>query len=215
MKLNLLIDLDGTLTDPRLGIIRSVQYALKKLGQKVPEASGLIWMIGPPLKDSFEILLIGSDLSRYEAIRIFRERFSDVGIFENQIYDGVVELLNEQSTVNKRLFIASTKPSVYIDRILEYFDIKHFFEGAYGSELNGKWSNKEELLCHILAELRLNLDETLMIGDRKQDIEAAKFVGIKSVWVGYGFGDEIERENAEPDYVCDSINDLRILLKTI
>ena len=118
---NLLIDLDGTLTDPKSGIIGSVQYALKTLGQEAPKAIDLLWLIGPPLHDSFKILLDGSGLDAHEAIKIFRERFGSVGLFENEMYDGVPELLAEQSTANKRLFIASTKPYVYINRIFKHF----------------------------------------------------------------------------------------------
>ena len=124
---NLLIDLDGTLTDPKSGIIGSVQYALKTLGQEAPKAIDLLWLIGPPLQDSFKILLDGSGLDAHEAIKIFRERFGSVGLFENEMYDGVPELLAEQSTANKRLFIASTKPYVYINRILKHFQIDYFF----------------------------------------------------------------------------------------
>ena len=109
---NLLIDLDGTLTDPKSGIIGSVQYALRTMGQEAPKASDLLWLIGPPLQDSFKILLDGSGLDVHEAIKIFRERFGSVGLFENAMYDGVPEFLAEQSSANKRLFIASTKPYV-------------------------------------------------------------------------------------------------------
>ena len=212
---NLLIDLDGTLTDPKSGIIGCVQHALKTMGQKVPKANDLLWLIGPPLKNSFEIILDGSGSKPEEAIRIFRERFGSVGLFENEIYDGVPELLAEQSTANKRLFIASTKPYVYIDRILEHFDIKHFFEGVYGSELDGTRSIKSELLRHIFDELMLIPDETVMIGDRIQDMEAAKCVGVNSIWVDYGYGDKSERDSTNPDYICASINDLGVLLNTI
>jgi phosphoglycolate phosphatase len=123
---NLLIDLDGTLTDPKSGIIGSVQYTLRTMGQEAPKASDLLWLIGPPLQGSFKILLDGSGLDVHEAIKIFRERFGSVGLFENAMYDGVPEFLAEQSSANKRLFIASTKPYVYISRIL-----KHLKSGTF------------------------------------------------------------------------------------
>jgi len=212
---NLLIDLDGTLTNPKSGIIRSVQFALKTLGLRIPQEDELIWLIGPPLRESFEILLNGSGLSCDEAVRIFRDRFGKIGIFENEIYDGVFELLVEQSATKRRLIIASTKPLVYINKILEFFEIAQFFDRVYGSELDGMRSNKSDLLSHIFAELKLNPHETIMIGDRIYDIEAAKALRINSIWVDYGYGDELERKIANPDYICGSIDDLRSLLDRI
>jgi phosphoglycolate phosphatase len=212
---NLLIDLDGTLTDPKSGIIGSVQYALRTMGQEAPKASDLLWLIGPPLQDSFKILLDGSGLDVHEAIKIFRERFGSVGLFENAMYDGVPEFLAEQSSANKRLFIASTKPYVYISRILKHFEIRHFFEGVYGSELDGTLSIKSDLLRYIFSRQIFNTDEAVMIGDRIQDVEAAKSVGVCSIWVDYGYGDQSERDIAKPDYICNSINELRKLLNRI
>ncbi len=212
---NLLIDLDGTLTNPKSGIIRSVQFALKTLGRKVPQEDELLWLIGPPLRESFESLLNGSGLSSDEAVEIFRDRFGKIGIFENEIYDGVFELLGEQSAAKRRLIIASTKPLVYIHKILEFFKIEQFFDRVYGSELDGTRSIKSDLLSYIFGELNLDTHETIMIGDRIHDIEAAKFVKINSIWVDYGYGDASERKAANPDYICDSISDLRNLLNTI
>jgi phosphoglycolate phosphatase len=212
---NLLIDLDGTLTDPKSGIIGSVQYALRTMGQEAPKASDLLWLIGPPLQGSFKILLDGSGLDVHEAIKIFRERFGSVGLFENAMYDGVPEFLAEQSSANKRLFIASTKPYVYISRILKHFEIRHFFEGVYGSELDGTLSIKSDLLRYIFSRQIFNTDEAVMIGDRIQDVEAAKSVGVCSIWVDYGYSDQSERDIAKPDYICNSINELRKLLNRI
>ena len=212
---NLLIDLDETLTDPKSGIIGSVQYALKTMGQEAPKASDLLWLIGPPLHDSFKILLDGSGLDAHEATKIFHERFGSVGLFENEMYDGVPELLAEQSTANKRLFIASTKPYVYINRILKHFQIDYFFEGVYGSELDGTLSIKSDLLRYMASKLIFNPDETVMIGDRIQDMEAARCVGVCSIWVDYGYGDKLERDISNPDYICGSINELRELLNMI
>ena len=212
---NLLIDLDGTLTDPKLGIIRCVQYALTSMGREVPKANELVWVIGPPLLDTFKTLLNDSGLDPNEAIKLFRERFSSVGLLENTIYDGIPGLLSEQLSLGKRMFIASTKPHIYINRILNNFNIDHFFERVYGSELDGTRSNKSDLLYYIFQELMLDRDKTIMIGDRITDIEAAKFVKIRSIWVDYGFGDELERDLANPDYICNSPEELSTLLTMI
>jgi phosphoglycolate phosphatase len=212
---NLLIDLDGTLTDPKAGIIGCVQYALEAMGQEAPEANDLLWLIGPSLQTSFETLLDGSGLDANEAIKVFRKRFGSVGLFENKIYQGVPEFLAEQKNANKRLFIASTKPQIYIDRILKYFEIRHFFESVYGSELDGTRSIKSDLLRYIFSKLMFKANETVMIGDRIHDIEAAKCVGVSSIWVDYGYGDKLERDIAKPDFICDSIDELRKLLNKI
>lgn len=215
MITNLLIDLDGTLTDPKLGIIRCVQHALEKLGQTAPPADDLLWFIGPPLRESFETFLAGSGKEVEDAVTLYRERFGTVGLLENDIYAGVAELLAEQSSADKRLFIASTKPHVYIHPILEHFNLTHWFERVYGSELDGTRAVKSDLLRHIFAELDLIPEETLMIGDRIYDINAAQAVGATSIWVDYGYGDAAEREAAQPDHICHSIKELRALLNTI
>jgi phosphoglycolate phosphatase len=215
MIVNLLFDLDGTLTNPKLGIIRCIRHALEKLGEVSPPADDLLWTIGPPLKDSFEFLLNGSGLDPTEAIAIFRQRFSTIGLLENNIYDGMNELLNEQLISGKHLFIASTKPHVYIRPILDYFDISQYFESVYGSKLDGTRSIKSDLLRYVFSELQFNPDETVMIGDRIQDIDGAKSVGITSIWVDYGYGDAAERKVAIPDHVCDTIEELQDLLNSI
>ena len=212
---NLLIDLDGTLTDPKVGIIRCIQYALRSMVRDVPHSDELSWVIGPPLLDTFKTLLKDSSLDPNEAVRLFRERFSSVGLFENKMYDGIFDLLSEQSKAEKRLIIASTKPRVYVGRILDNFNITHFFEKVYGSELDGTRSNKSDLLYYIFQDLILDPDQTVMIGDRITDIEAAKYMNIRSVWVNYGFGDASERNLAKADYICNSPTELRALLNTI
>ena len=215
MITNLLIDLDGTLTDPKLGILNCVRHAMEQLGHDCPPEDELLWFIGPPLRESFQTLLECSLEDAERAVTIYRERFSTIGLLENDIFGGVAELLAEQSALEKRLFIASTKPHVYIHPILEHFDIKHWFERIYGSELDGTRAVKSDLLRYIFAELDLNSDKTVMIGDRVQDMDAAKAVGVTSIWVDYGYGDEAERNAAKPDHICSSIEELSSLLNTI
>jgi phosphoglycolate phosphatase len=154
-------------------------------------------------------------LDTNKAIEIFRKRFGSIGLFENELYEGVLELLEEQTRVNKRLFIASTKTHVYIHALLNHFEISHFFEDVYGSELDGTRSIKTDLLPHIFSDIMLSVNETVMIGDRIQDMEAAKYVGVSSVWIDYGYGDKLEREIVKPDYICSSIYQLRRLLSNI
>ena len=149
------------------------------------------------------------------AARLIQNTFGSEDLFENVMYDGVLEFLAEQSAANKRLFIASTKPYVYTSRILKHFEISQFFEGVYGSELDGTLSIKSDLLRYIFSRQIFNTDETVMIGDRIQDVEAAKSVGVCPIWVDYDYGDQSERDIAKSDYICGSINELRKLINMI
>ena len=215
MITNLLIDLDGTLTDPKQGIVNCIHHALGELGQLPPVDDDLLWCIGPPLRASFEHLLEGTGEDAEHAVTIYRERFSTIGLLENDVYEGVTDLLSAQAAAGKRQFIASTKPHVYIHPILEHFNLQHHFERIYGSELDGTRAVKTDLLHYIFAELDLDPAETAMIGDRVHDMDAAKAVGVTSIWVDYGYGDEAEREQAEPDHICSSVAELGALLNSI
>jgi phosphoglycolate phosphatase len=215
MITNLLIDLDGTLTDPKPGILNCVRHAMEQLGHDCPPQDELLWFIGPPLRKSFQTLLNCTLEDAEEAVTIYRERFGTIGLLENDVFEGVSDLLAEQSSLEKRLFIASTKPHVYIHPILEHFEIKHWFEGVYGSELDGTRAVKSDLLQYIFNELNLDPHKTVMIGDRVHDMDAAKAVGVTSVWVDYGYGDEAERDAAKPNHICNSIEELSALLNAI
>ncbi|MBT3991030.1 MAG: HAD-IA family hydrolase [Rhodospirillaceae bacterium] len=215
MITNLLIDLDGTLTNPKPGILNCVRHALAELDEPCPPEDDLLWFIGPPLRESFQTLLNCTEAEAEEAVRIYRERFGTIGLLENDVFEGVPEMLEAQSAADKRLFIASTKPHVYIHPILEHFDLKNWFERIYGSELDGTRAVKTDLLHYIFAELDLDPEITVMIGDRVHDMAAAKAVGVTSIWVDYGYGDEAERDAAKPDHICSSIAELAALLNEI
>jgi phosphoglycolate phosphatase len=211
---NLLLDLDGTLTDPKEGITRSIQHALTALQLDVPTADELDWCIGPPLQAAFAALLKTEDPERIEeAIRIFRERFSTVGLFENVPYDGIPSTLAELQSMGLRLILATSKPHVFARRILEHFALTHYFEGIYGSELDGTHSNKAELIAHILNSEKIDPATTIMVGDRKHDIIGARANGIASAAVSYGFGTSDEIEKAAPDFIFDTFQDLASMLR--
>ena len=139
-----LFDLDGTLTNPKAGITRSIQYGLERLGRPVPEADELTWMIGPPLIASFTKLLGSSDDAQ-EALRLYRERFGETGLFENEVYAGIPALLQNLQEKGVRLFVATSKPHVFARRILDHFDLSHFFIEIYGSELDNRNADKRDL----------------------------------------------------------------------
>lgn len=202
---NILFDLDGTLTDPKEGIIRCIQFALGRLGVTVPTMESLLWCIGPPLKASFSRLLESNDAQLLdEAVRLYRERFAPIGIFENTLYPGIDTALARISAMGYRVYLATSKPTVYATRILEYFKLIQFFHGVYGSELDGRFTDKSELVAHILADAGLEPQQTLIVGDRRFDVIGGRENGILTANVTYGYGTSDEIAVSQPDYVFHS-----------
>jgi len=198
--MNILFDLDGTLTDPYQGITKCIVYALKKLGREAPPQTDLRWCIGPPLKASFaKLLSTNDDKLTEEAVALYRERFSTIGLFENEIYDQLPEVLKSLQKNGHKLYVATAKPTVYAKQIIKHFDLQQYFISVYGSELNGFKTDKADLISHILQSEAINSSETLMVGDRKYDMTGAKANGVRSVGVlwGYGTKEELETSNAQ------------------
>jgi phosphoglycolate phosphatase len=198
-----LFDLDGTLTDPKTGITRSVQYALDKLGRPVPDADDLTWMIGPPLIASFTELLGGAEQAQ-DAVRFYRERYSDVGLFENEVYAGIPLLLRTLQERGVRLFVATSKLQVFARRILDHFDLSRFFIEIYGSEPDNRNADKRDLIRHILDQERFDPACAVMIGDRKHDAIGAKANGMASIGITWGYGSREELLAAGIDRLVDT-----------
>ncbi len=212
---NVLFDLDGTLTDPKEGITRCIQFALSRLGRDGPSTDELLWCIGPPLRQSFSRLLETHDKSLVElALLYYRERFSEIGIYENSLYPGIVTALQKVSIAGFRVFLATSKPAVYATRILDHFLLRHFFQGIYGSELDGNLTEKPDLISHILKSEDLEIHATLMVGDRSHDIIGGKQNGIATAAVTYGYGSRNEIEEAKPDFIFHSPSDLATFLES-
>lgn len=209
---NILFDLDGTLTDPIEGMTRCFHYALERMSVPLPTQAELQLHIGPPLRSTFSQIMKTSDEAMIErAVNLYRERFSEVGMFENEVFDGVPEMLASLQSSRKRLFVATSKVQVYTERILEHFDLSAYFDGVYGSEMNGRFDNKADLIRHILAHESLVADETLMVGDRKYDITGAKENFCFAAGVTYGYGSVEELRKAGADYLCHSPGDVAAL----
>jgi phosphoglycolate phosphatase len=195
--MNLLFDLDGTLTDPFSGITKCISYALDMLGRKLPPRESLRWCIGPPLKDSFAKLLASDDDELVErAVALYRERFGTVGLFENEVYDGIPEALEALQKNGHTLYVATSKPVVYAERIIDHFGLHRHFKCIFGSELDGTRNDKTSLISHILQTELIAPSETLMIGDRGHDIIGAKENGIHAFGVLWGYGTRDELENS-------------------
>ena len=216
MKEYLLFDLDGTLTDPKLGITTCVQYALRSFGIEEPDLDKLEPFIGPPLKDSF-IQFYNMDEKQAEAaVDKYRERFQDIGLFENEIYAGIKEMLRTLQKKGMHLAVASSKPTVYVERILEHFKIRKYFEVVVGSELDGRRVNKDEVVQEALSQLfsggLVERDKVYMIGDRKFDVEGARAQEVESIGVSYGYGSIGELKEAGADYIVRTVGELENLL---
>ena len=216
-----LFDLDGTLTDPREGITKSVQYALEKKGIIEPDLVKLEPFIGPPLRDSFMEKYGMNRTEAEEAVAIYRERFAPIGVFENRIFDGIPELLKALSEEGVKVAIASSKPTIFVQKILKHFNIDAFFDVVVGSELDGRRDTKEEVVEEALRQLGiLELSETekktscAMIGDRKFDIQGAKAHGLTGVGVRFGFAPEGELEAEGADYIAETVEELQKFLLT-
>lgn len=206
----LLIDLDGTLTDPRVGITTCVRYGLDKIGCPIAEHENIDWIIGPPLKASLAKILgvdAEHDLAE-QALLGYRERFSVTGLFENQVYPQVENTLQILHQRGYTLYVATAKPTIYAKRILEYFGLAAYFQHIYGSELSGERTNKGDLIAYILEQEGLSPEHGLMIGDREHDILGARRSGIETIAVEYGYGTSNELDLAMPKYRIKSFDQL-------
>jgi phosphoglycolate phosphatase len=194
-------DLDGTLTDPKPGITRSIQYALDKLGQPtIPAEDELTWCIGPPLRASF-VKLLGEG-SADLAVAHYRERFSDIGLYENAVYAGVEDVLTALRQSGHRLFVATSKAHVYATHIIDHFDLRQYFERVFGSELDGTRADKSDLLAYALKTTSVDSSRATMIGDRSHDMIGARNNGIRCIGVLYGYGSEQELTAAGAACLC-------------
>lgn len=191
-------DLDGTLTDPKVGITRCIRHALRALGVTPPDADDLTWCIGPPLLESFKSML-GDDALAAVALKHFRARFSEIGLYENRLYDGVPEALQRLSDRGTTLYVATSKPQVYAEQIVEHFGLAACFEGVFGPTQRGDRARKTDLLRWALRESAVRAEAAAMVGDRSHDMVGATDNGMRAVGVLYGYGsrEELEAAGAE------------------
>jgi len=198
---HLLFDLDGTLTDPKQGIVACIRHALARLNIEVAADIRLESYIGPPLRDSFRSLCGGDD-DVEAAVGFYRERFATTGLFENRVYDGIPQCLERLRDRAESIHLATSKPTNYAERIIQHFGLGRFFDALYGSELDGRLGDKTELIEHILKREKLNATNTIMIGDRSFDMVGARNNNVTAVGVLWGYGSEAELDLAGADRIC-------------
>ena len=212
-----LFDLDGTLTDPREGITKSVQFALAQQGISEPDLKKLEPFIGPPLKDSFMEFYGMTEEQAAQGVADYRKRFAPIGKFENEVYPGIPEMLGSLKRAGIRLAVASSKPETFVWDILKYFKLDGYFDVVTGSELDGTRSRKEEVVEEALHRLELDgqpvsRENCAMVGDRRFDIEGGRQFRLTTVGVTYGYAAKGELEAAGADYIVKNPVQLTKLL---
>lgn len=207
--MNVLFDLDGTLTDPREGIVGCFRHALVALKAKVPPDALLESCIGPPLRESFAALLGArreADVDR--AVALYRERYSSRGLYENRVYPDVEDALGALHAAGARLFVATSKPLLYARQVLDHFALTPHFAGVYGSELDGTRVRKEDLIADLLENERVSGGGAVMVGDRAHDVRGAHANGMRAVGALWGYGSRSELVEAGADALCAAPADL-------
>ncbi len=204
----ILFDLDGTVTNSQEGIKNSVEYALKYFNIKVEDRNDLNKYIGPPLRQSFmKYAGLSEEESRIGMIK-YREYYEPYGIFENELYDGIAVLLEELKSKNKKIVLATSKPWIYAEIILEHFNIKKYFDFVAGSELNGVRTDKSEVIKYAINRFSIDTERAVMIGDREHDIIGGTKNRLKTIGVLYGFGSREELEKAGACYIAKDVKNI-------
>lgn len=201
--MHVFFDLDGTLTDPKEGITSCIKYALSKLEYPIPAMDVLKKCIGPPLHGSF-VEILGSAEAADRALGLYRERFGSVGMYENRLYAGVRESLSRLGDLVESMYVVTSKPTIYSEKIIEHFDLTSFFRKVYGSNLDGSLTNKSDLIRFVLESESISPSAAIMIGDRHHDITGAKENGLRTIGVLWGYGSRQELEDAGADALCEA-----------
>ena len=210
---HLLFDLDGTLTNPRLGIGNSLRYALWQMQIDGYSAEILEQFIGPPLQDGFKKLFGMNERNTNLAVEHFRTYFGEKGLYENEPYQGIIELLEELHLSGKRIYVVTSKLEKYAQMIIRHFEFDRYIDDLQGAEYSGKHSGKGQLIAQMMERNRIfPTSSVVMIGDTHYDMMGATEQGISSVAVGYGFGTHETLSACDPDYMVDSVDELAELL---
>jgi haloacid dehalogenase superfamily, subfamily IA, variant 1 with third motif having Dx(3-4)D or Dx(3-4)E len=212
----ILLDLDGTLTNPKLGITKSIQYALKAFGIIEENLDNLNKYIGPPLWVSLKEFHGIKEEQIEEVVAKYREYFSVTGIYENEVYEGIADCLAKLKAADKKLILATSKPEIYAIKILEHFGLIEYFTDVCGATMDSTRSTKEAVIRYALDKNHItDLESAVMVGDRLHDMEGAKAVGIASIGVLYGFGSREELEEYQADSIAETVDELYEIIMRI
>lgn len=209
----ILFDLDGTLTDPFLGITRSVAYSLKSFGIEVDDLETLKPFIGPPLDVSFREYYHMDEAQSWKAVEKYREYFSKKGLFENKVYEGMEGFLQSLLNMDMKLYVCTSKPEVFAKEILDHFSLTPYFTGIYGATLDGSLKNKGDVIAHCIKQEQLNIQDCMMVGDRQHDIVGAHQNQIPCIGVLYGYGSLEEFQKYHCDYIAKDLIELKKIIE--
>jgi phosphoglycolate phosphatase len=209
-----LFDLDGTLSDPGLGFVRSIRFAMDEMRIACPPDAELTRYIGPPLENSLKEIIGHQSTDRLisRALELYRQRYRKTGMFENTVYPGIVDLLDELAERGKVSFVATAKPTPFAEPIVAHFGWQRYFKKVYGTEFDGRYNNKADLVAHILSQQELDPASTVMIGDRRHDVEAGRQNQLRTVAITWGYGSLAELREAGPDLILSHPKDLAAIL---
>ena len=208
-----LFDLDGTLTDPFLGITRSVAYSLTSFGIEVDDLETLKPFIGPPLDVSFREYYHMDEAQSWKAVEKYREYFSKKGLFENKVYEGMEDFLQSLLNMDMKLYVCTSKPEVFAKEILDHFSLTPYFTGIYGATLDGSLKNKGDVIAHCIKQEQLNIQDCMMVGDRQHDIVGAHQNQIPCIGVLYGYGSLEEFQEYHCDYIAKDLIELKKIIE--
>jgi phosphoglycolate phosphatase len=209
MKEYVFMDLDGTLTNPKLGITKSVRYALQSKGVTVEDLESLCKFIGPPLRESFMNYYGFDAMQAEELVSKYREYYKVTGLYENEAYDGMEKLLSDLRASGRKLYVATSKPEEFAVKVLEHFHLAGYFEDICGATMDGRRSTKEEIIRYTMDRNSITEKEKIvMVGDREHDILGAKAVGIASLGVLYGYGSREELQTAGADAIAERVKEV-------
>ncbi len=212
-KKYIFFDLDGTLTDPGLGITNSVMHSLKYYNIEVSDRSSLYPFIGPPLTDSYEKYFGFTHEQAIEAVEHYREYYRGKGVFEASVYEGIPELLASLKVAGKTLIVASSKPEEFVLQVLERFELLRYFDCVAGATMDTGRVKKEDVLAYAFNRFNItDMSDTVMIGDRKFDVIGGKTFGMATIGVSFGYGGREELSEAGADIIVDSAKELEAVL---
>jgi len=210
------LDLDGTITDSREGILNCFEYALHYFGIPVKNRTDLEQFIGPPLEQSFREGFGFDEEKASLAVQKYRERYVPVGAYENLVYPGMEAALGKMKDAGKVLFVATSKPEHMAKKILEHFGLDKYFEDICGADDDKNRSKKAEVIRYALDKHGItDPDAVLMVGDRKYDVTGAAECKIKCMGVLYGFGDREELETAGAAYIAETVEDMARIIVSL
>ncbi|MDT9501751.1 HAD family hydrolase [Streptococcus mutans] len=210
MYQTILFDLDRTLTNPALGITNSLAYALEKFNIEVTDKKELYRFIGPPLQDSFENFYHFSKEDSLKAVDFYRDYFRHKGLYENEVYQGIPDLLERLKAQGKKLLVATSKPEGFARQILKHFELFDYFDLVAGASMDGSRRLKGDVIAHALTSAQIaDPSSAIMIGDRKHDIIGAKKNGLDAIGVLYGFGNREELKKAGATYIATNVEELQ------